>query len=172
MIPCGRWWRIHFAITHFVACSAMDDIDHAIISELRRNGRLTNVELADRIGLTASPCLRRVRQLELTGVIRGYAAVVDPAAIGRAYEPLVWVTLSKVTRESLSEFEKAVQSLDEVVEVMRMMGQPDYLLRIATADTDSFESLYMDHLASLPHVQTLTSQLAMKTVKRNGIMSL
>jgi DNA-binding Lrp family transcriptional regulator len=77
------------------------------------------------------------------------------------------VTLSKVTRESLSEFETAIEAITEIVEAMRMMGQPDYLLRIATKDADSFEALYMDHLAGLPHVQTLTSQLAMKTVKRN-----
>jgi Lrp/AsnC family transcriptional regulator, leucine-responsive regulatory protein len=145
----------------------VDDIDHAIIVELQRNSRLTNIELADRIGLTASPCLRRVKHLESSGVIRGYTAIVDPQAIGRSYEPLVWVTLSKVTRESLSEFEDAVQRVDDVVEAMRMMGQPDYLLRIATTNADSFEALYMDHLASLPHVHTMTSQLAMKTVKRN-----
>ena len=145
----------------------MDRIDRAIIVELQHNARLTNIELADRVGLTPSPCLRRVKQLETSGVIRGYTALVAPAAIGRSYEPLVWVTLSRVTRESLSEFENAVQAVDDVVEAMRMMGQPDYLLRIATANADSFEILYMDHLASLPHVQTLTSQLAMKTVKRS-----
>jgi DNA-binding Lrp family transcriptional regulator len=144
----------------------VDDIDRAIIDQLRRDGRLTNVELAERVGLSPSPCLRRVRQLEASGVITGYTAVVDPAAIGRSYEPLVWVTLSRVTRESMTEFEEAVQGIEEVVEAMRMMGQPDYLLRVATADANSFEALYMDHLARLPHVQTLTSQLAMKTVKR------
>ena len=148
----------------------MDAIDRAILVELQRNARLTNLELADRIGLTASPCLRRVRQLEASGVIRGYTALIAPAAIGRSYEPLVWVTLSRVTRESLSEFEQAVQEIDDIVEAMRMMGQPDYLLRVATADADSFEALYMDHLASLPHVQTLTSQLAMKTVKRTHLL--
>ena len=147
----------------------MDAVDRAIIDHLRRDGRLTNVELADRVGLSPSPCLRRVRQLEATGVITGYTAVVDPAAIGRSYEPLVWVTLSRVTRESMTEFEDAVQAVDEVVEAMRMMGQPDYLLRVATADANSFEALYMDHLARLPHVQTLTSQLAMKTVKRRPV---
>ena len=145
----------------------MDDIDRAIIDQLQQHGRLTNLELADRIGLSPSPCLRRVRQLETAGVIQGYTAVVDRRAIGRSYEPLVWVTLSEVTRESMIAFETAVDAIDDVVEVMRMMGQPDYLLRIATTDADSFEVLYMDHLARLPHVQTLTSQLAMKTVKRS-----
>lgn len=144
----------------------MDDIDRAIIDQLRRDGRLTNLELAERVGLSPSPCLRRVRQLEACGVISGYTAIVDRHAIGRAYEPLVWVTLSTVTRESMEAFEEAVQAIEDVVEVMRMMGQPDYLLRVATTDADSFEALYMDHLARLPHVQTLTSQLAMKTIKR------
>jgi Lrp/AsnC family transcriptional regulator, leucine-responsive regulatory protein len=137
-----------------LASSAVDAIDRAIIDQLQRNGRLTNVELAERVGLSPSPCLRRVRQLEASGVITGYTAVV------------VWVTLSQVTRESMTEFEEAVQAIDDVVEVMRMMGQPDYLLRVATAGADAFEALYMDHLARLPHVQTLTSQLAMKTIKR------
>lgn len=150
----------------------MDDIDRAIIAELQHNSRLTNLELADRIGLTASPCLRRVRQLEQTGVIRGYTTVVDPAAIGRSYKPLVWVTLSQVTRESLFDFEQAIQEIDEIVEALRMMGQPDYLLRIETVDADSFDNLYMDHLAALPHIQTLTSQLAMKTVKGNHTVTM
>lgn len=144
----------------------MDAIDRAIIDQLQRDGRLSNVDLAERVGLSPSPCLRRVRQLEAAGVITGYTAVVDRDAVGRSYEPLVWVTLSQVTRESMTEFEEAVQHIDDVVEAMRMMGQPDYLLRVATADANAFEALYMDHLARLPHVQTLTSQLAMKTVKR------
>jgi DNA-binding Lrp family transcriptional regulator len=144
----------------------MDAIDRAIIDELQRHARLTNLELADRVGLSPSPCLRRVRQLETDGVIRGYTAIIDAKAIGRAYEPLVWVTLSEVTRESMTAFEAAVDEIVDVIEVMRTMGQPDYLLRIATTDAESFEALYMDHLARLPHVQTLTSQLAMKTVKR------
>jgi Lrp/AsnC family transcriptional regulator, leucine-responsive regulatory protein len=145
----------------------VDDIDRAIIDQLQQHGRLTNLELAERVGLSPSPCLRRVRLLEADGVIEGYTAVVNRRAIGRAYEPLVWVTLSEVTRESMTAFEGAVDAIDDVVEVMRMMGQPDYLLRIATTDAESFEVLYMDHLARLPHVQTLTSQLAMKTVKRS-----
>ncbi len=145
----------------------MDAIDRAIIDQLQQHGRLTNLELAERVGLSPSPCLRRVRQLEADGIIQGYTALVDRRATGRGYEPLVWVTLSEVTRESMTAFEAAVQAIDDVVEVMRMMGQPDYLLRIATTDAESFEALYMDHLARLPHVQTLTSQLAMKTVKRS-----
>ena len=144
----------------------MDEIDRAIISQLLRNGRIANTDLADRVGLSPSPCLRRVRQLEAQGVILGYTAVIDPTTIDRSYEPLVWVTLKEVTRNSMSEFETAVDEIPDVIEVLRMMGQPDYLMRIATKDAASFELLYFDHLAKLPHVQTLTSQLAMKAVKR------
>lgn len=148
----------------------MDDIDRAIIDHLQRDGRIANNELADRVGLSPSPCLRRVRQLEHDGVILGYTAIVDRAAIGCAYEPLVWVTLKEVTRESMSAFEEAVQPIPEVVEVLRMMGQPDYLLRVVTHDANTFEQLYFDHLARLPHVQMLTSQLAMKAVKRTSAL--
>lgn len=144
----------------------MDDIDRAILFHLQRDGRIANNELADRVSLSPSPCLRRVRNLERTGVITGYAAIVDRAAVGCRYEPLVWVTLAAVNRESMLVFERAVQRIPQITEVSRMMGQPDYLLRVVAADADAFESLYIDELAGLPHVQTLTSQLAMKTVKR------
>ena len=146
----------------------MDQIDHAILDHLQRDGRLPNNELAERVGLSPSPCLRRVRRLEADGVIRGYAAIVDREAVGGAYEPLVWVTLEQVTRETMSAFEAAVCELPAVVEVLRMMGQPDYLLRVVTRDPASFEQLYIDHLAVLPHVKVLTSQLAMKAVKRSS----
>jgi Lrp/AsnC family transcriptional regulator, leucine-responsive regulatory protein len=144
----------------------MDAIDYAILDQLEQNGRIPNNELADRIGLSPSPCLRRVRQLETTGVIERYSVVINRNAVGRAYEPIVWVTLTHITRQSMGDFETAIGSVKEVVEASRMMGQPDYLLRINTRDAESFESLYIDQLAGLPHVQTLTSQLAMKVVKR------
>lgn len=146
----------------------MDDIDRAILHQLQRNARIPNNELAELVGLSPSPCLRRVRNLEASGVIGGYAAVLDREAIGCAYEPIVWVTLSEVTRDSMLAFESAIQAIPEVVEAARMMGQPDYLLRIVTADAGAFEALYIDTLARLPRVQTLTSQLAMKVVKRTA----
>ncbi|RMH72675.1 MAG: Lrp/AsnC family transcriptional regulator [Actinomyces sp.] len=144
----------------------MDAIDRAILHHLQRRGRIPNNELADLVGLSPSACLRRVRQLEDTGVITGYVALVDRDAVGCAYEPLVWVTLDTVTADSLLEFEQAVAEVPEIVEVARMMGQPDYLVRVVAADAEAFERLYMEVLARLPHVQKLTSQLAMKIVKR------
>lgn len=135
--------------------------------QLQLDGRVPNNELADRVGLTPSPCLRRVRHLEQAGVIRRYTAVVDPVAVGRGYEVLVWVTLREITRETLADVEARLLELDEVIEAQRMMGQPDYLVRIACRDAQQYEALYIDHLAALPHVQTLTSMTAMKTVKRH-----
>ncbi len=127
---------------------------------------MANNELADAVGLSPSPCLRRVRNLESSGVITGYTAVLDRESVDCSYEPMVWVTLESVTRQSMIEFEAAIDDVPEIVEAARMMGQPDYLLRVVVADAAAFEELYMDTLARLPHVQTLTSQLAMKTVKR------
>lgn len=144
----------------------MDSIDRAILYHLQRDGRIPNNELAELVGLSPSPCLRRVRNLEADGVITGYAALLDRDAVGCDYEPIVWVTLSTVTRSSMLEFEEAVQAIPEITEAARMMGQPDYLLRVVCSDAHSFEALYIDHLANLPHVNTLTSQLAMKIIKR------
>jgi Lrp/AsnC family transcriptional regulator, leucine-responsive regulatory protein len=144
----------------------MDDIDRAILHQLQIDGRIANNELADRVGLSPSPCLRRVRQLETDGVIAGYTALLDRTALHRSYEPMVWVTLTEITRKSMTEFEDAASAIADVVEVLRMMGQPDYLLRIVSANSTEFEALYIDELAALPFVQTLTSQLAMKVIKR------
>lgn len=145
----------------------MDEIDRAILFQLQADGRLANNELADRVGLSPSPCLRRVKRLEASGTIQRYAAIVDPAAIGRAYEVLVWVTLREVTRASMATIEERFAELGEITEAFRMMGQPDYLVRIAVADAAAFESFYIDTLAALPGVQTLTSMTTMKTIKRH-----
>jgi len=145
----------------------MDRIDRDILFQLQQDGRLPNNELADRIGLSPSPCHRRVRNLEATGTIQRYTAIVDPTAIGRGYEVLVWVTLTKVTRSTMADIEEHFESLEQVTEAFRMMGQPDYLVRVAVADSAAFEAFYIDILAALPHVQTLTSMTTMKTIKRN-----
>jgi len=145
----------------------MDQVDRDILYHLQIDGRMANNELAELVGLSPSPCLRRVRNLEADGLITGYTALIDRQRTGCSYEPLVWVTLSSVTRQSMEDFEAEVATIPAIVEVLRMMGQPDYLLRIVTADAEAFEALYFDTLAGLPHVQTLTSQLAMKVVKRS-----
>ena len=147
----------------------MDQTDHAILAHLQADGRISNTELADRVGLTPSPCLRRVRRLEESGVISGYRAIVDPAAVGRGFQVLLHVTMEVKDRLATMEaFEAAVAELDEVIECRRMFGDPDYLLWVASADLADYERLYMSKLVGLPGVARTVSQLTMKTVKPGG----
>jgi DNA-binding Lrp family transcriptional regulator len=143
----------------------MDAIDRNIIAELRRDGRLSNVELADRIGLTPAPCLRRVKRLEDQGVIVGYSARIDPHAIGRGFEVIVNIDLTHKDRATFEAFEAAVAAFDEVIELRRMFGRPDYLIRVATPDIESYESFVSTQLGDVPGILTLDSHLTMKTIK-------
>jgi Lrp/AsnC family leucine-responsive transcriptional regulator len=143
----------------------MDAIDRAIIAQLEREGRLTNTELASRVNLSPTPCLRRVRNLERAGVIRGYHAAVDPAAIGRGFQVVLHVEMALQDRKRSEAFERAVEQLDEVTECRRMFGRPDYLLFIAVSDATAYEQLLLNKLADLPGVARTNSQLTMKLVK-------
>jgi Lrp/AsnC family leucine-responsive transcriptional regulator len=143
----------------------MDRVDRAILRHLMQQGRLSNTELADRVGLSPSPCLRRVRNLERAGVISGYHASVDMAAVGRGFEVLVHVEMAIQDRATLEAFEAEIAQIDEIVQCRRMFGQPDYLLWIATADLGAYERLYMSRLTNLPGVARTNSQFTMKTIK-------
>ena len=143
----------------------MDALDRRIIAELERDGRLSNVELADRVGLTPAPCLRRVKRLESEGVILGYTARINPQAIGRGFEVLVFVDLTHKDRATFEAFESAVAGLDEVTEVRRMFGLPDYLIRVATASLESFETFISTQLGDVPGLDKLDSHITMKLVK-------
>lgn len=143
----------------------MDRIDRAIIRHLQANGRLTNTELADMVGLTPSPCLRRVRLLEEAGVITGYHAAVDPAALGRAFRVLVTIEMTAQDSATIEAFEAHVASVDAVEQCLRMFGQPDYLLWVTVADLPAYEQLYMSTLTRMPGVARTNSQFPMKTVK-------
>ncbi|WP_327312085.1 Lrp/AsnC family transcriptional regulator [Streptomyces sp. NBC_01235] len=142
----------------------MDDLDRKILTQLQLDGRLTVTELAARVKLSVSPCHRRLRDLERTGAIRGYRAVVDPAAVGLDFEALVFATLRWEDRETVTAFEEAVAAVPHVVQAQRLFGEPDYLLRVVTSDLTSFQQLYDRQLATLPGVQRLTSTLVMKQV--------
>ncbi|MFD9816964.1 Lrp/AsnC family transcriptional regulator [Streptomyces sp. NPDC059080] len=143
----------------------LDSIDREIIFHLRQDGRLTNVELAKRVGLTAPPCLRRVKRLEESGVIAGYRAVIDPEAVGRGLEVLIDVEIYAQDRKSFEEFESIVASFEEVVEFRRMYGRPDYFIRVAVADHAAYEAFLTGRLSGLPTVRRLESHLTMKTIK-------
>ncbi|MEV4129166.1 Lrp/AsnC family transcriptional regulator [Nocardia sp. NPDC049707] len=142
----------------------MDRVDRKILAELQADGRLTLTDLAGRVGLSVSPCHRRVRELEQSGVIRGYCAVVDPAAVGLGFEALLFVTMRQEDRETLLAFEAAVAQIPNVLQAQRLFGDPDYLLRIVTADLSAYQRLEDDVLATLPGVQRLNSTLVMKNI--------
>jgi DNA-binding Lrp family transcriptional regulator len=142
----------------------MDAIDRKILALLQDDGRLTVTELAGRIGLSVSPCHRRLRELERSGVIRGYRAVVDAHAVGLTFQALVFVTMRQEDRDTLLGFEEAVARIPNVVQAQRLFGDPDYLLRIVTADLTAYQQLEDDVLAVLPGIQRLNSTLVMKHV--------
>ena len=123
------------------------------------------MELADRIGLTPAPCLRRVKRMESAGVILGYTARINPNAIGRGFEVLVFVDLTRKDRATFEAFEAAIAAFDEVTEVRRMFGLPDYLVRVATASLESFEAFLSTRLGDVPGVDKLDSHITMKLIK-------
>lgn len=142
----------------------MDAIDRNILAQLQEDGRLTITELAGRIGLSVSPCHRRLRDLERSGAIRGYRAVVDPDALGLPFEALVFVTMKQEDRDTLLGFEEGVAAIPNVLDAQRLFGDPDYLLRIVTTDLAAYQALQDEHLSTLPGVQRMTSTLVMKKV--------
>jgi DNA-binding Lrp family transcriptional regulator len=145
-----------------------DDIDRAILRHLEGDGRISNTDLAAAVHLSPSSCLRRVRHLERSGVVRGYRALLDPAAVGRGFEIVVHVELALKDRATVEDFERQIAAFDEVVECRRMFGIPDYLVRVRVADQAAYERFYMGRLASLPGLARVNSQFTMKLVKESG----
>lgn len=144
---------------------SIDSLDRAIIAELEEDARLSNTELARRVGLTPAPCLRRVQRLERTGVIRGYHARVDPKSGGRGFEVIVAIDIAVNDGKTIEDFEAAAAAVPEVTEMRRMLGQPDYYLRVQVADPDAYERLTLDTLARLPAVSRLLSHQTMRLIK-------
>ena len=142
----------------------MDRIDRKILAELQKDGRLSVTELADRVGLSLSPCHRRVRALEESGVLLGYRAQLDPSALGLNFSAMIFVTLREGDRPAVEAFESALVDIAQVVDAQRLFGEPDYLLHVITEDLPAFQRLYDDSLSTLPNVQRLTSTLVMKRV--------
>lgn len=143
----------------------LDAVDREILFQLREDGRLSNVELARRVGLTPPPCLRRVKRLEEAGVITGYRAVVDPARLGRGLEVLVDVEIYATDRATVQKFEDTVTGYEEVIEFRRMYGRPDFFLRVAVADHAAYDTFLSDRLTGLPAVLRVESRLTMKQIK-------
>ncbi len=142
----------------------LDAVDRAILRFLQQDGRMTNAELAGRVHLSPSACLRRVRRLEEEGVIDGYAMLVNPAAVGRTTDVFVEISLSSQRDESLDAFEKAVASSSAIMSCHLMAGDADYLVRLKVADVADYERIHRDHLSKLPGVARLRSIFAIRTV--------
>jgi Lrp/AsnC family leucine-responsive transcriptional regulator len=143
----------------------MDEIDLYILRELQLNARLSNVALAERVHLSPSPCLARVRALERDGVIERYVALVKPLAVGLGVSVFIQISLEKQASEALQVFETAVRRRPEVMECYLMTGDADYLLRVVVADVQALERFIVDELAPIPGIANIRSSFALKQVK-------
>ncbi|HEX2887694.1 Lrp/AsnC family transcriptional regulator [Vineibacter terrae] len=143
----------------------LDAIDHRIIAELQRDGRLPIVELADRVGLSATPCLRRVKRLEADGVIMRYAALVDTRRLGRGVQALVEVTLEDHSEAVVEAFEAAIRDRPEVVACFAMTGEMDFLMLVQVADLEAYSTFALRTLLRMPGVKGSRSSFIMQTIK-------
>lgn len=143
----------------------LDNIDREILFHLERDGRLSNVELARRVGLTPPPCLRRVKRLEEVGIITGYRARIDPKATGRGLEVIVSIEVSVSDLKTLEGLEARISTYEEVIEFRRMFGTPDYYLRVLVADYAAYETFQFTKIIDIPGVARVISQPTMKKLK-------
>ena len=148
---------------------SLDRADRAIIRSLQDNARLTNVELAERVGLSPSACLRRVNLLEKNGIISGYNAEIDAARVGYDVVVLVQITLTGQSASILRDFEEAVVRIPNLLACFLMAGAKDYILRIAARDVSDYGGIHSNHLAALPHVQSMESNFVLRTVANRGL---
>ncbi|SEE54206.1 Lrp/AsnC family transcriptional regulator [Pseudomonas kilonensis] len=147
--------------------SEFDQIDRRILRELSRDARQTNLKLAERVGLSASACLRRVQELERSGVITGYRAVIDRSRLGAGFVAYVTVGLSNHTKDTLRAFEKAICACPDVVEFHTVTGTFEYLLRVELADMKAYKTFHSEVLGTQPHVSSITSYIVMDTPKND-----
>lgn len=143
----------------------LDAIDRRILRALQRDGRLQNLELAKQVGLSPSPCLRRVRLLEEAGVIERYVAVLDPAKVNVALTLFVRVWLTGQDEETVNRFIDAVREVPEVLECHLMAGDCDFLLRVVAADLDAYRQFQIKHLTRIKGVQSVKTEIPMQKIK-------
>ncbi len=145
--------------------STLDKIDRRLLAELQAEGRVTNVDLARRVGLTAPPCLRRVRALEEEGVIRGYHADLDASKLGFAITVFAMVSLRSQAEEDLKAFEDHIAGLDAVRECHMLNGEIDFILKIVSKDLQSFQEFLTSKLTPAPNVASVKTSLTIRTSK-------
>lgn len=147
----------------------MDAVDFQIIHELQEDGRLSNQDLADRIRLSPSPCLRRVRRLEEAGLIRGYTAMVDQVAFGLPITVFVRIRLERHTRDIVAVFEEHVGRIEHIQDCYLMAGSSDYLLRVVIESLEAYESLVRDRIHAIPGIASIESSFAYGSVKQSKV---
>ena len=143
----------------------LDDVDRQILSDLQGDGRMTNVELAKRAGISAPPCLRRMRALEDGGIVRGYHADIDADALGYSVNVFAFVGLTSQAESDLREFEEMVSALPQVRECHMLMGETDFLLKIVAHDWDDFQRFLTGKLTPAPNVSHVKTALAIRSAK-------
>jgi DNA-binding Lrp family transcriptional regulator len=148
-----------------MAAMNFDAIDLRLLAELQADGRITNVDLASKVGLTAPPCLRRVRSLEQSGAIKGYHADIDPGALGFTIMVFAMVSLKSQAEADLRNFEAHVRSLPEVRECHMLNGEIDFILKIVAHDLQSFQEFLTSKLTSAPNVSSVKTSLTIRTAK-------
>jgi len=150
----------------------LDSIDRAILQILQRNGRLSNLELAQQVHLSPSACLRRVKQLEESGVIAQYVALLNPKAVGRHGTSFTIINLESTNSQQLEAFEQAVRDATEILDCFYVAGSNDYLLRFAYHDAEDLERFHAEVLMRLPGVVRSNSMLVLRTVKKTTALAL
>ena len=148
-----------------MARAKLDRIDRRILSDLQSNGRMTNVELAERAGISAPPCLRRVRALERAGIIKGYHAELSPEALGYSVSVFALVGLNSQAETDLKAFEELVAKWDEVRECHMLAGETDFLLKVVAVDWDAYQKFLTTQLTTAPNVSQVKSALAIRSSK-------
>lgn len=143
----------------------MDQLNRKILQELTRNGRVSNLELAESVGLSPSACLRRVQEMERRGVIKGYRVVLDKTALGAGFVAYASVGLNSHTKASQEAFERAMALAPEVVECHNITGMVEYLLRIEVADLAAYKAFHTDVIGTLPQVNSITSYVVLGSPK-------
>lgn len=152
--------------------SQLDKIDRRILDALQEDGRIQNLELAKRVGLSPSACLRRVRHLEETGVIDRYVALLNPSKVGAGFTVFARVWLSGQDEVTVNHFVSAIRELRQVMECHLMAGDCDFLLRVAVADLDAYRQFQIEHLNRIKGVQNVKTEIPMEKIKQSSQLPL
>ncbi|MEL6212122.1 MAG: Lrp/AsnC family transcriptional regulator [Pseudomonadota bacterium] len=148
----------------------LDQIDHKILKHLQENARITNADLAEKVGLSPTPCLRRLRRLESDGVIRGYRTEVNREALGVNVTVIILVKLEREDDKTLREFETAIKARDEVMECYLVTGKFDYFIRVVIPSLAAYETFLSETILRMPNVETVESSFTLREVERKVVI--